>query len=1762
MSSVRSSRSRIQTIPFGRIPVIAIVFAAVLVCGGFSAQAAVSIVTYGSSTASGAGYNLTVPAGQTADCVVVIVHTCDLDLTNEAASVTVGGTAATAITGGLIWHNGVSGADDVKLESFYRSGTWTSGTTIPVAWTWAGGTAPADYVVGAYALKGVSSSAQPFQNVQIQTGGNGGVRAITLPSLTTSIDGSVVLWAYTSDNQSDAAATAAPALTATPVNGWQVSDTGGTTRLRAEAWHGTATNANNAEVLGTSNGNGRVVMLGLSMLPTFPVVTSIVRNGSTPTSAGTVSFTVTFSQAVTGVGTDDFTVSTTGTIAGTSIASVSADSGTTRTVTVNTGTGTGNLRLDVTDNDSIMNAETNALGGPGTGNGNFTLGESYSIDKTPPSVSSIVRTATNPSNAAWIYFFVTFSEPVTGVGTSDFTLSSSGVAGAYVASVSPDTAETRTVVVSTGTGSGTIRLDVTDNDSIVDGVSNPLGGAGTGNGNYTGGEVYTIDKLPPYVNSITRSASSPTNASSVTYTVTFSESVTGVGLDDFVLTTTGGIADASVSGVSADTGLTRTVTVNTGSGTGTIRLDVTDNDSIVDVASNTLAGTPSGNGNFTTGEVYTIDRTPPSVSSVLRNGDDPTNASSVSFTITFSEPVMGVGIADIVLSTTGVNGAAITGISADALSATRTVTVNTGTGDGTIRLDVLDDDSIGDVVANPLGGAGAGNGAYSTGQFYTVDKTPPVVTSILREGSDPTSATYVNFDVTFSEAVQGVGMLDFTLSSTGVSGASITGVSADSLSTTRVITVYTGVGDGTIRLDLTDDDSVVDAAMNALGGAGTGNGDYTSGQSYTVDKTAPIATVTGPLSPTNLSVINFSVSFPESVTGLTADGFTVTGGTKGTLTGNGAGPYVLAVTPAVDGPVTCRVNAGAARDAANNGNPMSDTVTVQSDQTAPIPTLTGPASPSNASPISFSVSFPESVTGLTADGFTVTGGTKGTLTGSGSGPYTLPVTPATDGPVTCRVEAGMAHDEATNLNPVSITLTIQSDRTVPIPTLTGPASPTNASPINFSVSFAESVTGLSKDGFTVTGGTKGTVTGSGSGPYILPVTPTADGAVTCQVNAGAAQDNAANGNSVSEVVSVQSDRTAPIPTVSGPASPSNASPITFSISFLEPVTGLTADEITVTGGTKGALMGSAAGPYTLPVTPTADGAVTCQVPAGAVQDTANNGSTVSNNLLIMSDRTPPAIGIAAPSVSITNGGPVTYEVEYEHADTITLVDANVNLLATGTAAGTVHISGSEDSEREVTISGITGTGTLGISIKPGTASDLAGNLAPGSDPSQTFNVDNTPPQVTVNALGTTNDTTPTLSGTVSDNVAVASVEVLVDHHHSYSAQVNGGAWNVQVADPLTGIPPTAYEARVDARDTAGNTATTTSSFTVDSTAPTKVDAVTLTGASPTNDASVDFEVIFSLGVGTVVAGDFALTTTGGITGASITNVAGSDETRTVTVNTGAGDGSIRLDVVDRDTILDLYSHPLGGTGLGNGDFSAGQVYVVDKTPPSVSLSTTAHDPTNLSSFPVVVTFTENVVGFVKLDLVLGNATITNFMAISPTEYHFNMNPVSEGLVTADVFAGVAYDAVGNGNEAAVQFTRTYDITPPTVVIGPPSVPNVRRGSVSYDVTYEGADLIDLGPDNVHLVATGTAAATVYVSGGKSAAVRTVTLDDITGMGSLAISLDAGTAMDDAGNLDLGPSVQSEAVTVSADLPVGGIGAIVFLSAACAFSGLRIIRRKK
>jgi hypothetical protein len=107
----------------------------------------------------------------------------------------------------------------------------------------------------------------------------------------------------------------------------------------------------------------------------------------------------------------------------------------------------------------------------------------------------------SPANSAVVRFRVTFSENVTGVDSFapivDFTLNVGGISGASIAAITPETSASYIVQVNTGIGNGTIQLYVLDDDSIHDSVGQPLGGAGTGNGNFLNGEIYTINKPAP-----------------------------------------------------------------------------------------------------------------------------------------------------------------------------------------------------------------------------------------------------------------------------------------------------------------------------------------------------------------------------------------------------------------------------------------------------------------------------------------------------------------------------------------------------------------------------------------------------------------------------------------------------------------------------------------------------------------------------------------------------------------------------------------------------------------------------------------------------------------------------------------------------------------------------------------------------------------------------------------------------------------------------------------------------------------------------------------------------------------------------------------------------------------------------------------------------------------------------------------------------------------------------------------------------------------
>jgi hypothetical protein len=122
----------------------------------------------------------------------------------------------------------------------------------------------------------------------------------------------------------------------------------------------------------------------------------------------------------------------------------------------------------------------------------------YTADATALCVSSILRLNGSPTSAATVDYSVIFTDSVTGVDSSDFKVTVAGISWAGVTNIA-GTGASYTVTVSTGSGNGTIRLDLIDNDSIKDASNNPLGGAGSGNGNYTSGQIYTVLKSQTFV---------------------------------------------------------------------------------------------------------------------------------------------------------------------------------------------------------------------------------------------------------------------------------------------------------------------------------------------------------------------------------------------------------------------------------------------------------------------------------------------------------------------------------------------------------------------------------------------------------------------------------------------------------------------------------------------------------------------------------------------------------------------------------------------------------------------------------------------------------------------------------------------------------------------------------------------------------------------------------------------------------------------------------------------------------------------------------------------------------------------------------------------------------------------------------------------------------------------------------------------------------------------------------------------------------------
>jgi hypothetical protein len=510
--------------------------------------------------------------------------------------------------------------------------------------------------------------------------------------------------------------------------------------------------------------------------------------------------------------------------------------------------------------------------------------------------------------------------------------------------------------------------------------------------------------------------------------------------------------------------------------------------------------------------------------------------------------------------------------------------------------------------------------------------------------------------------------------------------------------------------------------------------------------------------------------------------------------------------------------------------------------------------------------------------------------------------------------------------------------------------------------------------------------------------------------------------------------------------PTNTSPIPFTVTFSGSVTGFDSSKVTVVNGSVTGFSGSGAS-YSFGVIPTDQGTVSVSVNANQATDGSDAGNLASNTTSVVYDSVAPSISIGSPSVSITNGGPVTFTVTYADANfnSSALVASNISLNTTGTANGTVSVDNGTGTIRTVTISGITGDGTLGISIAAGTASDTAGNTAPGAGPSNTFAVDNTAPTISISAPSANITGGGPVTFTVSyadanfDTSTLAAANITLNKSGTADGTVsvyNGtGTTRTVTISGITGDGTLGISiAAGTGSDTAGNAAPAagpSSTFTVDNTAPTisiSAPSANITGGSP-----VTFTVTYAdanFNTSTLAVADITLNKTGTADGTvSVDN--GTDTSRTVTISGITGDGTLGISIA-----AGTASDTAGNTAPTAGSSSA---FTVDNTAPTIMFTTTP--PTNSNGTTALFNYT---ISDGTTECKLDSGTFAPCSSTTST-----LAGLADGSHT---FYLQSTDAAGNVGTA--NYTWTVDTVAPTIMFTttPPTNSNNTTALFNYTIS--------------------------------------------------------------------------------------------------------------
>ncbi len=1387
-----------------------------------------------------------------------------------------------------------------------------------------------------------------------------------------------------------------------------------------------------------------------------------------------------------------------------------------------------------------------------------------------PSVSSIVRaggaSATISASAASVDYTVTFSESVTGVGTSDFTLTTTGTASGNIASITGSGA-TYTVTVNTLSGDGTLRLDLNSSGTGIKNGSNVDIASG-----YTSGSTYALDRTAP-------------NAPSTPDMTSGTDSGT-----------------SSSDNVTSDNTPTFTGTAESGS---TVKLY--DTDGTTELGSGTATG---GNWSITSSTLSSGSHTV-TAKALDAAGNTSTASSGLSVTIDTAAPTSVQLSATTIASQNATSTATIATLSAtDSAAITYSLGVGNGTNDADNGSFTISGTSL------KVGGSSLAAGTYkiyvtatdtagnAANQAFTITIVDaPSVSSIVRAGGASAtvaaSATSVDYTVTFSESVTGVGTSDFSVTATGTASgniASITGTGA-----TYTLTVDTLSGDGTLRLDLNGSGTGIKNGSNVdiLSG-------YTSGSTYTLDRTAPNA----PSTPDMTSGTDSGTSSSDDITnddtptfsGTAASGSTVklydTDGTtelgSGTATG---GNWSITSSALSSGSHTVTAKAS---DAAGNTSSASSGLAVTIDTAAP--TVSSVSVPSNGSykagqTLSFTVNTSEAVTVDTGGGtprlaLTIGGSTVYAAYASGSGSTALVFAYSvqagdtdSDGIAVGSLQSngGTLKDTAGNslnvtLNSVGATSSILVDTTAP--TVSSVSVPSNGTyysnqNLDFTVNFSEAVTvntggGTPRIALTLdTGGTAYALYLSGSGTTALVFRYTvADGVQdtngitvgTFGANGGTLQDAAANAatltlNSVGSTAAVNVDGTQPrvqsVTATTANGSYKAGDAVSITITFTKTVT------VDTTGGTPtlalntngSASYASGSGSTTLVFAYTVaagensadldySSTTALALNSGTIKDSGSSldailtlaapgaaGSLGANKAIVV-DTTAPTITFSGLAFSNDTGASSTDFITKTAAQTITAT-------LSGAPAGTDVVSGSIDngsnwtnitskvSGTTLTWNGVTLTSSSTMKLK---ITDAAGN--DGTVASQAYTLDTTAPTVGISAIATDDRLSATEAGadlTISGTTTAEDGRTVTVTFNSqtYTNNASSGAWSVTVPSSAlgSGLADGAKTVAADVSDTAGNAATqATRTLTVDKTAPTlAISAISTDDRLNASEAGSDLTIS-----GTTNAED-GRTVTVTFNSQTYTNNASSGAWSVTVASTALGSGLSEGAKAVAANVSDI---------AGNAATQATRTLTVDKTAPAAPALTAISNDTGssgtdkITSDPTLaISGTAEAGATVTLSRV-GTGVLTPSVTADATTGAWTYDYTGTTLGAGDhSFTATATDAAGNisGTSTALLVTIDTATAAPAIV-----AMSSNTGSSSTDAFTS---------DNT-LTFSGTAEANSTVTFTRSGASGSIGTATANGSGAWTFDYTATTLADgsylfNASAVDIAGNTSA----ASADFPV-------------------------